>query len=201
MNKRQELLSSGAVDPKAARAAEQRAAEKKSNLLYGTIAVVFVVVAIALVVYNSGVIQRRQTAVTIDGESYTVPETSYYYWQSYQNFLNSEMGSLYAALGALNPNVSLKSQSYTEDQTWDDYFKEQAVDTMRFVHAAVAAANQAGLTLDEEDQASLDASISSMKASAAQNGYSSKQYHDLLHLRVLRQGHAPGHQVRQPVRG
>ena len=174
--KRQELLSSGAVDPKAARAAEQRAAEKKSNLLYGTIAVVFVVVAIALVVYNSGVIQRRQTAVTIDGESYTVPETSYYYWQSYQNFLNSEMGSLYAALGALNPNVSLKSQSYTEDQTWDDYFKEQAVDTMRFVHAAVAAANQAGLTLDEEDQASLDASISSMKASAAQNGYSYKQY-------------------------
>ena len=75
------------------------------------------VVAIALVVYNSGVIQRRQTAVTIDGESYTVPETSYYYWQSYQNFLNSEMGSFYAALGALNPNVSLKSQSYTEDQT------------------------------------------------------------------------------------
>ena len=165
--KRQELLSSGVVDPKAARAAEQRAAERKSNILYGTIAVVFVVVAIALVVYNSGVIQRRQTAVTIDGESYTVPETSYYYWQSYQNFLNSEMGSIYAALGMLNTNVSLKSQSYTEDQTWDDYFKEQAVDTMRFVHAAVAAANQAGLTLDEEDQASLDASISSMKASAA----------------------------------
>ena len=50
------------------------------------------------------------------------------------------------------------------------------MDTMRFVHAAVAAANQAGLTLDEEDQASLDASISSMKASAAQNGYSYKQY-------------------------
>ena len=105
-----------------------------------------------------------------------MPETSYYYWQSYQNFLNSEMGSIYAALGMLNTNVSLKSQSYTEDQTWDDYFKEQAVDTMRFVHAAVAAANQAGLTLDEEDQASLDASISSMKASAAQNGYSYKQY-------------------------
>ena len=31
--KRQELLANGAADPKAARAAEQKAAERKSNIL------------------------------------------------------------------------------------------------------------------------------------------------------------------------
>lgn len=174
--KRQELLSSGAVDPKAARAAEQRAAEKKSNLLYGGIAVLFVVVAVFLVVYNSGVIQRNQTAVTIDGEKYTVPEVSYYYWQSYQNFLNSENGYFYTALGMLNTNASLKSQSYSEEQTWDDHFKEQAVETMRFVHAATAAAEAAGVSLDSEDEADLKANLESLKSTASQNGASYKQY-------------------------
>ena len=48
--KRQEISASGAADPRAARAAEQRAAERTSNILYGTVAAIFVVVAVALVV-------------------------------------------------------------------------------------------------------------------------------------------------------
>ena len=135
--KRQELLASGAVDPKAARQAEQRAAEKKSNILYGVIAAVFVVVAIALVVYNSGIIQRSKTAVTIDGRNYTVPEAAFYYGQAYQSFLNSETGYFYTAIGALNTQASLKSQNYRERQTWYEHLNEQAVETMRFVLAAV----------------------------------------------------------------
>ena len=107
--KRQELLSTGTTDSKAARAAEQRAAERRSNILYGVVAGLFVVVAVALLVYNSGIIQRRQTAVTIGGESYTVPETSFYYQQAYQGFLNSQNGYLYAALGMLDTSASLKS--------------------------------------------------------------------------------------------
>ena len=62
----------GAVDPKSARQAEQKAAEKKANILYGTLAAVFVVVAIFLVVYNSGIIQRNKTALVIDGQKHTV---------------------------------------------------------------------------------------------------------------------------------
>ena len=50
--KRQEISASGAADPRAARAAEQRAAERKSNILYGTVAAIFVVVAVALVVFS-----------------------------------------------------------------------------------------------------------------------------------------------------
>ena len=84
--KRQEISASGAVDPRAARAAEQRAAERKSNILYGTVAAVFVVVAVALVVYNSGIIQRNQTAAVIGGDMFTVAHVGYYYQHMFNKF-------------------------------------------------------------------------------------------------------------------
>lgn len=172
--KRQEFLASGGVDPKAAREAEQKAAEKRSKILYTTAGVLFVVVAIALVVYNSGILQRNKTAVTIDGESYTVAETTYYYQEAYQNFLN-QYGS-YAALFGLDTTQPLKSQMYSEEQTWDDYFKSQAIDTMRLVHAANKAAQAENMTLEQEELDTFSANIEAMKTQAANNGYSYKSY-------------------------
>ena len=174
--KRQEFLAGGGVDPKAARAAEQKAAERKANVLYATLAIVFVAVAVFLVVYNSGILQRGRTAVTIDNESYTAADVSFYYGNAYQSFLNS-YGS-YASLVGLNTNASLKSQSAwgSGEQTWDEYFKEEAVSTMRLVHAALKAAEEEGMTLDEDDQAELEEGIQQMKDAASSNGYSYKSY-------------------------
>ena len=167
--KRQELLANGTVDPKAAREAEKKAAERKSNILYGTIAAVFVIVTVALLVYNSGIIQRSQTAVTIDGDKYSVAETSYYYNQVYQNY-----ASFYNALGM--DATGLKAQPYREDSTYDDFFKESAIDNMKFIHAAVKAANGAGITLDSDDEADVKANLDSLKSAAAQYGYSYGAY-------------------------
>ena len=47
---RQEFNASGAVEPKAAREAQERAKQRRSNWLYGGIAIVFVLVAAALLV-------------------------------------------------------------------------------------------------------------------------------------------------------
>ena len=168
--KRQEFLASGAVDPKAARAAEQRAAERKSNILYAAVAGVFVVVAVALVVYNSGIIQRNQTAVTIDGEKYNVAETSYYYSQVYQNY-----ASFYSQLG-MDPS-GLKSQPYGDDgTTYDDFFKQSAVDNMKYIHAAVKAAGEANMTLDSDDEAVVKQNVDSVKSAAAAAGYGYSSY-------------------------
>lgn len=167
--KRQEFLAGGGVDPKAAREAEQKAAEKRSKILYTTVGVLFVVVAAALFVYNSGILQRSKTAVTIGGESYTVAETSYYYQEAYQNFMN-QYGS-YASLFGLDVNQSLKSQQYSEEQTWDQFFKEQAVDTMRLVHAAKDAAQAENMTLEQAELDAFNANIEAMKSQAAANGY------------------------------
>lgn len=180
--KRQEFLASGAVDPRAARAAEQRAAERKSNILYAVVAGIFVVVAVALVVYNSGIIQRSQTAVTIDGEKYNVAETSYYYSQVYQNY-----ASFYSQLG-MDPS-GLKSQPYGDDgTTYDDFFKQSAVDSMKYIHAAVKAAGEAGMTLDSDDEAVVKQNVDSVKSAAAAAGYGYSSYLKALYGSTMTSG-------------
>jgi len=174
--KRQELMTGGTTDPKAAREAEARADARKTNILYGTLGVIFVVLAVFLLVVNSGILERNKTAVTIDGETYSVAEVSYYYNSAYQNFITSQNGYYATALGMLDTNTPLKSQSYDETQTWDDYFKGVAVENMQFVHAAKKAAQDAGMTLGEEEMETFNSTIDSLKSSAASNGYSYKSY-------------------------
>lgn len=167
--KRQELASSGVVDPKAARAAEQKAAEHRSNVIYAAAAVAFVVLAVALWLYNSGIFQRSQTAVTVDGEKYSVAQTTFHY---------AELCSQYASMFGQEYLQNLKTQEYGNDgyDTWDDYFKAEAVENLKFVHAAKTAAKAAGFTLSSEDQAMLKDSIESVKQSAANAGYTYNAY-------------------------
>ena len=123
--RRQEQLANGTVNPRTAREAEQRAAEKRSNMLYTLLAVAFIVVAIFLVVFNSGIIERNKTAATIDGQKYTVAQAAYYYQQSYQSFLNSNAGYMAQMYGMLDPQSSLKDQAYDSTRSWADYFREE----------------------------------------------------------------------------
>ena len=61
---RQDLSGSGWNDPKTAREAKQRQKEHSTNLLYGTIGVVFLVIAIAAVIWKSNIIPKTATAAT-----------------------------------------------------------------------------------------------------------------------------------------
>ena len=66
---RQDLAAQGVTDPKLIREAEEKAKARKTNTLYGIIAALFVLVAAAVLVYNSGVLQRGKTAVVIEDHS------------------------------------------------------------------------------------------------------------------------------------
>ena len=171
--KRQESQAGGAVSKKAARAAERKAAERRSNILYASIAVLFVIVAVLLVVYNSGIFQRGETAVTVGEDTYTAADLSYYYYQALNEVYAASYG--YPSMVGLDLNASFKDQaawgSTEEDaQTWDEYFKEQAVEMMRYVTAAKAAAEEEGFTLSEDDEAAIADAIEAMKCSASSNG-------------------------------
>ena len=58
-----------------------KAEEKSSRMhvVYGVVGVVIAVLAIALLVWDSGFFQKRTTAVTIDGEDFTPAVVQYYY--------------------------------------------------------------------------------------------------------------------------
>ena len=68
---RQEKAAQGYVDPKVIREAEEKAAQKKSKIIYGIIAAVFVIVAIGSWLISSGVLERNAKAIAIDGEEFT----------------------------------------------------------------------------------------------------------------------------------
>ena len=107
--KRQESQAGGAVSKKAARAAERKAAERRSNILYASIAVLFVIIAVLLVVYNSGIFQRNETAVTIGDDTYTAADLSYYYYQALNEVYASSYG--YTSMIGLDLNSSFKDQA------------------------------------------------------------------------------------------
>lgn len=174
--KRQELTAGSTADPKAAREAEARADARKTNILYGTLGVLFVVLAVFLLVYNSGILERNKTAVTIGGENYNVAQASYYYHSAYQNFVNSQNGYYAVAFGMLDTSKPLKDQSYDDTQSWDDYFKGVAVENMQFVHAAKKAAQEANVTLGDEEMEAYNNTINSLKDAAKSNGYGYKAY-------------------------
>ncbi len=197
--KRQEFLAAGGVDKKAAQEAQRKAAERKSAILYSVIGILFVAVTVALLVYNSGIIERKTNAVTVDGVSYKAEDVAFYYHESYLSLYNnvvSQMGSNGLSYVGLNPNLSFKEQkafnAQEEDaQTWDEYFKEQAVSTLRFVTAATAAAKEAGYTLPAEDSAYVETRIQEMKDAAAASGTSYGKYLDYMYGSHLAKGHMP----------
>ena len=176
---RQDLAKSDWTDPKTVREAQQRKAEKRSNMVYATIAVIFVLIAVVSLVWKSQVIQKTATAVTIDGEKYTAAETSYYFQQTYQNFVNQNYSFL--SYMGLDTSSDLRSQEYPggeDGETWFDYFMDQTLQQMITVKALNDHAAADGFAWTDELQSKLDSDIASLKESVSSSGYytSFKQY-------------------------
>lgn len=184
---RQDQVGSGWVDPKTAREARQRKEEKRSNLLYGTIFVVFLLVAVAAIVWKSNIIQRTATAATINGEKYTAAEVNYYYQNAYQSFMNQVSAYGMSSYVGIDTSSSLKDQTISsmgammaagaeEGETWHDYFLNQALENMADIQALNEAAEADGFTWTDEMQTTLDQNMDSLATTATTYGYTEKQY-------------------------
>lgn len=112
---RQDLSGTNWSDPKTAREAQQRKAEKRSNVVYAAIAAAFVIVAVVSLTWKSQIIQKKATAVTIGGEKYTAAEVNYYFQQTYQNFLSQN--SYFISYLGLDTSKDLREQSYPPERT------------------------------------------------------------------------------------
>ncbi len=171
---RQELHASGYVDPKATKAEEARKAAKRSNTMYSIIAAAFVLVAAFVIVWNSGLIQKNATAVTVDGEDYSVSEMGYFYQVSYNQWY-SQMGA-YASYFGLDTSAPLSSQMYDEESgmTWADYFAEEGVEQLKWTVAAYDEAMANGYEWSEADEETWTSLKASLEEYAKSNGQSYK---------------------------
>ena len=186
---RQDLAAQGVTDPKKIREAEEKAQARKTNILYGVIAGVFVLVAAVLLVYNSGILQRNATAVTINGEKYTVGQVEYFYANVKSSILNSGYASLYGVdtSKALDQQVmsdTAKTLMQVEDEgeiTWEQFIRDTAVDQLTTTVLTAKEAEANGQGADDHTEEELADTMTQVEAYAKQNGYSTKEYLKLIY--------------------
>lgn len=181
---RQELAAQGYVSPRAKREAEEKATQKKNRLLYGGVAIVFVIVAAVVLLYNSGIFQRRATALTVDGQDFSAAQVDYFYY----SMLNNVTSSNYASYMGVDTSTSLKEQNLNSmakmllqvsdegDITWDQYLKDTAKKNLTQTYLLSEKAKAAGFTFDEHMQEEMDAAIDSITSYAKSMGYSFSEY-------------------------
>lgn len=179
---RQELAASGAPDPKQVRLEEEARQQKRSNRLYGLIALAFVVIAAALLLWNSNVIQRSSAAMTIDGTKYSAADVDYYYHSVFNNLLQDQYAS-YLGLSAtmdrsakLNDMAKLYLGVDDDEMTWDEYLKKGAAESLTQIQRLNERAKAEGFTFTAEMQKELDDNMATLKKSAADAGMSAGSY-------------------------
>ena len=159
--------------------AEQKEA-KKLKVYTAAFAIVMAVIVVAAAwfgisqaISNSGLMERKTVAVTVGDHEITNAELNYFYIDSINNFYNN-YGS-YASLFGLDLTKSLDEQVTNEETgaTWADDFIDSAIENARSVYALADAAEAAGYTLSEDEQASVDSYVNStMALYALYKGYS-----------------------------
>ena len=152
---------------------EERQA-RRSTVLYAVVGVICVVFAAALLIWNSGILQRNLTAVTVDGEKYTAADVQYYF--NINRISTIELYYTYTYSYPFDISKSLKDQVYDEEtgESWYDHLMEQTMDTIAATVALNARAESEGYTLSQEGQEALDQELESLETLWIKNGYSSR---------------------------
>ena len=177
--RKQQRTAADWVDAKAVRQEQERKAQKRSNLIFGVVAVLFVAVAAVSLVWNSGILQKNAQAITIQGETYSPAEMQYYFTNAYRSFINDNYD--YLSFYGLNVNTSLKAQEcfMLEDGTWHDYFVDSAVSAMADTQALYESAQKNGYTWNDEFQAQYDEQMAAMESALANYNQASSSDMDM----------------------
>ena len=189
---RQERANSGWVDPKSVREEKQRKAEKRTSLVYGIVAVVFVAVAAAAIIYRSNIIPKMSNAVTIDGQKYSAAVTDFYFQNTYRGFLNNQNISYMISYLGLDTSTSLKAQTVNESaagmlktlgyesaeqgKTWYEFFLDETLGQMEQVQTGLQKAAGESFTYPESVQRQHEAAMESLKTAAQNSNTSVKSY-------------------------
>ncbi len=136
------------------RRSQEENKDRRKHILYGAAGAVIAVLAIALLVWDSGFFQKRSTAVTIDGEDFGPAVVQFYY----QNALNNAYYESFTSGTSFDASADPAGQIYDEEtgETWRDHLLDQAIDSLTQVTALCHAAEAEGYGLTPVDQAYLD---------------------------------------------
>lgn len=145
-----------------------------------TILIIVAVVIIAAVVIGLAIYANTSTSntamkktIALSSEHYEVNGAmmTYFFYSSYQSY-----ASILSTYYGLDTSKSLKTQNYSEQATWFDYMAAMSAQYVQEILSLCEAAHAAGMTLDEDDQITIDESIAALTKNAQSAGYTLQTY-------------------------
>ena len=163
---------------------KQKGSEKSKAKTYWAIGIVAAIVVIILLVYNSGILVKGQTAATVGEEKYSVAQVSYYY-QTIANNMATQ-AQQYQAFGidyGYDPSLSPSEQYYNEEEgvTFADYFLDSALEELQRVTILCKEAEAAGYTLSAEGEETIVSNMNYLTMYSTQNHVSEASYLKMLY--------------------
>ena len=159
------------------KAKQQAAKKRKRNIILGIAGgVVAVAAAVAITVMSvltstGYFLPRTISAVSMN---YDIDNAmmSYFFHNQYASYLQSNSSST----SGPDTTKSLKSQEYSSTQTWFDYFMTQAKSQVQTLVILAEAAQKAGVSLNAEDKAGIDDTLTELKSAAEKQKQSYEKY-------------------------
>ena len=161
-------------DRKVQKRKEEKEKEKKEERISTAVGIVFLVALVCLVASFPirTYLATHETYVVINGEKVNKVEFDYAYNTSKNNYI-TQYGSYLSYFG-LDTSKDLSTQMYSDTLTWQDYFEQNAVESLKQNRALMAEAKAAGFTYDTTDE--YNTFKETIKTSAASAGVSDKEY-------------------------
>lgn len=161
-------------DRKVQKRKEEKEKEKKEERISTTVGIVFLVALVCLVASFPirTYLATHETYVVINGEEVNKVEFDYVYNTAKNNYI-TQYGSYLSYFG-LDTSKDLSTQMYSDTLTWQDYFEQNAVESLKQNKALMAEAKAAGFTYDTTDE--YNTFKETIKTSAASAGVSDKEY-------------------------
>ena len=146
----------------------------KHTKLYGIVIALVAVAAVFILVWNSGMIQRSSTAVTINGESYSPAQVQYYYHSTLENVVNQYVSAV--GMPPFDYSKSLRDQVYDQEsgKSWHDYILEEAVKALTAEVALADKAKEEGFELSQASKDNVKMVLDQLETNWAINGFTSR---------------------------
>ncbi len=153
---------------------EENETAKKEERISTAIGIVVLVALVCLVASFPirTYLATHETYVVVNGEAVNKVEFDYQYNLTKNNYI-TQYGSYLTYFG-LDTSKDLSTQMYSDTLTWQDYFEQNAVESLKQNKALMAEAKAAGFTYDTTDE--YNTFKETIKTSAASAGISEKEY-------------------------
>ena len=148
---------------------------KKNDPIVRALYIILVPVVLLIILLNTGILQKNLTAVTVNGEKYTVARYNYYYYDYYNSFLVENEGRL-DELG-YDPETEDSKQYYDESTTWKEFFQAKAEASLAETAYYYDLALKAGYSFSEEELEAVDEQLAKNKEEQTLNNLSVDNYY------------------------